>query len=179
MRRPRSNRHHGHRARSTCRPVPGDLPLHHEVGADQPTAGIVEQAVQDRGRAPERRVRHHAVRVARQRDVAHVGVQHRDVRAGRTAARDRRRAQGRARPRGRTRPRRERGREHAGARAKVDDAVVGPMPASATRRAASCSLPRKCCPSDDRLVAPPGTDHRVHDERQPSTIERGGARHFL
>ena len=46
----------------------------------RPPAGIVEEAPEDRGRVPERRVRDDPVRIERQRNVAGVGVQHRDVR---------------------------------------------------------------------------------------------------
>jgi hypothetical protein len=57
-----------------------DLPLDDEVGADQTPTRMVEEPVQDRRGSGKRRVRHHAVRRARQRNLANVGVQHNDIR---------------------------------------------------------------------------------------------------
>jgi hypothetical protein len=65
----------------------GNLPLHDEVGADQGSFRMVEQAVQDRGSPTERRIRHDPVGRAGQRNVTHVGVQHDDVRRFREPSR--------------------------------------------------------------------------------------------
>jgi hypothetical protein len=60
--------------------MPSDLPLDDEVRSHQPSARMVEEPVQDRRGPGEGRVCHDAVRRGRQRHIAHVGVQHNDIR---------------------------------------------------------------------------------------------------
>jgi hypothetical protein len=145
--------------------VAGDLPLHDEVGSFEAAIGMVEEPVQDRRGPGKRRVRHDAVGRARQRNVAHVGVQHDHVRrVGELVAR--RAASDGSSSIARTDP-------AARARAFVSAPVPAPksttrsppcIPASATSRAARWGLPRKCWPSrrDRSVDARPGTDHRDH-----------------
>jgi hypothetical protein len=105
--------------------VARDLPLDHDIGPDQATGRIVEEAVENRRGVAERRVRHDAVGRQGQRELGRVAGHDRDVRdplelsgePGREPRIDLDREHGRG-------LRGERGGEHARPRAEIDDTVV-------------------------------------------------------
>ena len=106
--------------------VAGDLPLDDEVGPDEGTAGVVEQPAQNRGRRRKRRVGDHPVGVEGKRHHAGVAAEHGHVRhvrkpagqSGRERVVELQREHGRGSCG-------QRGSEHTGPRAEIDDAVVG------------------------------------------------------
>jgi len=106
--------------------VPRDLPLHDEVGPNESTIDRIQQSPEYRGGVRERRVGDHPERTHRQRHIVDVGAQHRDIPRVRDPPRQPAREvavelDGQDRRAGRG----ERGRQRAGTRAEVDDAVRG------------------------------------------------------
>ena len=192
-RRARRKHHHGRPTRADevdggvlagLRQRASDLPLHDEIRAHDAAGRIIEQPVQERRRAIERRVGEHPVRSGRQWELDGVAFEDGDGVGRREAPRE---------PGGehgvdfdgehRRAAVREGRSERAGAGAELDDLIRGAIPASAARRAASAALSRKCCPRSLACDRPgrdrPGTEHHHRRHGRVETRAEAAAVHRI